>query len=64
MEHRHPRDPPQRDPSADPDRTLVVIPHRTSLLELVDRVLVPERGRIAFDGPVRAVRKRPAAAAG
>ena len=33
------------------DRTVVVITHRTSLLELVDRVIVIENGKVAADGP-------------
>jgi len=37
------------------DRTVIVITHRASLLELVDRVIVVEQGRIAADGPKAAV---------
>ncbi len=33
------------------DTTLVIVTHRTSLLELVDRVIVIEGGRITVDGP-------------
>jgi len=33
------------------DTTLVIVTHRTSLLELVDRVIVIEGGRVAVDGP-------------
>lgn len=33
------------------DRTMVIVTHRTSLLELVDRVIVIEDGRVAADGP-------------
>lgn len=33
------------------DRTVIVITHRTSLLELVDRVIVIEDGKVAADGP-------------
>ena len=33
------------------NRTLVLITHRASLLSLVERVIVVERGRIAADGP-------------
>ena len=33
------------------DTTMVVVTHRTSLLALVDRVIVIERGRIGADGP-------------
>lgn len=32
------------------DRTMVVVTHRTSLLELVDRVIVIENGRVGADG--------------
>ncbi|WP_234995172.1 ATP-binding cassette domain-containing protein [Ruegeria meonggei] len=33
------------------DTTMAIVTHRTSLLELVDRVIVIEGGRIAADGP-------------
>lgn len=33
------------------DKTVVVITHRTSLLDLVDRVIVIEDGRVGLDGP-------------
>lgn len=33
------------------DRTLVVITHRPSLLDLVDRVIVIDQGRVVADGP-------------
>lgn len=33
------------------DRTMIIITHRTSLLELVDRVIVIEDGKVAADGP-------------
>lgn len=33
------------------DTTMVIITHRTSLLELVDRVIVIERGQVGADGP-------------
>ncbi|TVP68861.1 MAG: type I secretion system permease/ATPase [Rhodobacteraceae bacterium] len=33
------------------DRTLVVVTHRTSLLDLVDRVIVIDQGKVAADGP-------------
>ncbi|KIC37119.1 ATPase [Ruegeria sp. ANG-R] len=35
---------------ATPDTTMVVVTHRTSLLELVDRVIVIEDGKVAMDG--------------
>jgi ABC-type bacteriocin/lantibiotic exporter with double-glycine peptidase domain len=34
-------------------RTLIIATHRTSLLELVDRVIVLEQGQILADGPKR-----------
>jgi ATP-binding cassette subfamily C protein LapB len=40
------------------DKTLVVITHRTSLLELVDRVIVIENGKVAADGP-KSILSRP-----
>src|SRR5690606_27205142 len=33
------------------DRTLVIVTHRTSLLDLVDRVIVLDQGRVVADGP-------------
>ncbi|QID17093.1 type I secretion system permease/ATPase [Nitrogeniibacter mangrovi] len=33
------------------DKTLIVITHRTSLLELVDRIIVVDAGKIVADGP-------------
>ena len=33
------------------DRTLILVTHRTALLEAVDRVLVLDEGRITIDGP-------------
>lgn len=33
------------------DRTLIIVTHRTSLLELVNRVVVVDGGRIVADGP-------------
>jgi ATP-binding cassette subfamily C protein LapB len=38
-----------------PDTTLIVATHRTSLLELVDRVIVLENGRVVADGPKQAI---------
>jgi ATP-binding cassette subfamily C protein LapB len=40
------------------DRTLVVVTHRPPLLQLVSRILIVERGRIAADGPRDEVMKR------
>ncbi len=31
-------------------RTLVIVTHRTSLLKLVDRVIVLDRGKVVADG--------------
>lgn len=33
------------------DRTMLLVTHRTALLELVDRLIVMDRGRIVADGP-------------
>ena len=33
------------------DKTLVVVTHKTSLLQLVDRVIIVENGKIVVDGP-------------
>ena len=42
----------------DPDQTLILVTHRTALLEAVDRVIVLEDGRIALDGPKEALERR------
>jgi ATP-binding cassette subfamily C protein LapB len=44
--------------------TLVVVTHRPALLELVDRIVVVEGGRIIVDGPKQAVLAALAALAG
>lgn len=41
----------QRLKAASADTTMVIITHRTSLLELVDRVIVIEDGKVGADGP-------------
>lgn len=33
------------------DKTIVLVSHRTSLLDLVDRIIVMDAGRIVADGP-------------
>ncbi|MEM6307044.1 MAG: ATP-binding cassette domain-containing protein, partial [Pseudomonadota bacterium] len=33
------------------NRSLVLVTHRTSLLKLVDRVIIVDKGKVAFDGP-------------
>lgn len=38
-------------------RTTVLVTHRTSLLELVDRIIVMDHGRVVADGPKDAVIK-------
>ncbi|MDR4028367.1 MAG: type I secretion system permease/ATPase, partial [Bilophila sp.] len=46
------------------NKTLVLITHRLSMLELVDRLIVMEGGRIIADGPknevLRRLREQPA----
>ncbi|MGY0195183.1 type I secretion system permease/ATPase [Leptothrix sp. BB-4] len=37
------------------DRTLVVVTHRPALLELVDRIVVVDGGKVVIDGPKQAV---------
>lgn len=39
------------------NKTLVIVTHKTSLLHLVDRVIIVENGQIAFDGPKNEVFK-------
>ncbi|WP_245582878.1 type I secretion system permease/ATPase [Sediminimonas qiaohouensis] len=49
------------------DRTMVVVTHRTSLLELVDRIIVIDNGKVSMDGPKSMLNRatvRPRAAAG
>ena len=46
------------------DRTLVVVTHRPSLLELVDRVIVIDQGKVAFDGPKSAMSRGGASSSG
>jgi ATP-binding cassette subfamily C protein LapB len=45
-------------------RTLVLITHRTSLLDLVDRVIVIDGGQVIADGPKSLVIRRQASGAG
>src|SRR3954470_14853540 len=40
------------------DRTMVLVTHRPPLLQLVSRIIIVERGRIAADGPRDEVMKR------
>ncbi|MCG5514355.1 type I secretion system permease/ATPase [Ectothiorhodospira shaposhnikovii] len=44
------------------DRTLILVTHRTSLLALVDRVIVLDEGRVVADGPRERVLRNPATA--
>ncbi len=44
------------------DKTLLIVTHKTSLLHLVDRVIVIENGEITFDGPKEEVFKSKAGA--
>lgn len=39
------------------DRTMVIVTHRTSLLDLVDRVIVIEDGKVGADGPKSLLRR-------
>ena len=39
------------------DKTLILVTHKTSLLSLVDRVIILENGQIAYDGPKEGVFK-------
>ena len=39
------------------DKTLVVVTHKTSLLQLVQRVIIVENGQVVFDGPKEEVFK-------
>jgi ATP-binding cassette, subfamily C, bacterial LapB len=41
------------------DKTLIIITHRTSLLELVDRVIVLDKGKVVADGPKAMVMQAP-----
>jgi ATP-binding cassette subfamily C protein LapB len=41
------------------DKTLIIITHRTSLLELVDRVIVLDKGKVVADGPKAMVMQTP-----
>jgi len=54
----------QRLAEATKGRTLIVVTHRPSLLELVDRVIVIDDGRVVADGPKSLVSTRPIAPAG
>ena len=37
------------------DKTLIVVTHKTSLLQLVDRVIIMDNGKIIVDGPKETV---------
>ena len=37
------------------NRTLVVVTHRQPLLQLVDRIIIMDRGKVVADGPRDAV---------
>ncbi|MEI8618128.1 hypothetical protein P4S63_16190 [Pseudoalteromonas sp. B193] len=37
------------------DKTLIVVTHRSSLLELVDRIIVLDNGKVVADGPKQKV---------
>lgn len=40
------------------DRTVILVTHRTALLQAVDRVIVMDGGRVALDGPKELLTKR------
>jgi len=50
MDVQNERDVIARLKDASQDRTIIVVTHRTSLLDLVDRVIVIENGRVGADG--------------
>ena len=41
--------------TATQDKTLIVVTHRSSLLSLVDRIIVLDNGKIVADGPKQKV---------
>ncbi len=51
MDHSSEEDIKRRLADFSKGRTLVLISHRTSLLELVDRIIVMDAGRVVADGP-------------
>lgn len=51
MDHSSEEEVKQRLGEASAGKTMVVITHRTSLLELVDRIIVIDGGKIVADGP-------------
>ena len=38
-----------------PNKTLLLITHRTTMLDLVDRVIIIEGGRVVADGPKKEI---------
>lgn len=51
MDHSSEEDIKQQLRKVSTDKTMIVVTHRTSLLELVDRIIVIDGGRIVADGP-------------
>lgn len=51
MDHSSEEGVKQRLAALDKDKTILIVTHRTSLLELVDRIIVVDGGRIVADGP-------------
>jgi ATP-binding cassette subfamily C protein LapB len=51
MDHSSEEDIKKRLTEFAPGKTVVLISHRTSLLDLVDRIIVMDAGRIVADGP-------------
>lgn len=51
MDHSSEEDLKRRLTSYMPGKTVIIVSHRTSLLDLVDRIVVMDAGRIVADGP-------------
>lgn len=51
MDHSSEEGVKQRLAALDRNKTILIVTHRTSLLELVDRIIVVDGGRIVADGP-------------
>jgi len=51
MDHSSEEDIKQRLKAFNQDRTVILITHRTALLDLVDRIIVLDSGKLVADGP-------------